>query len=141
MLVERWREYRCHACVGLRQKILNDDFLNVPVAIVKIRQREQRSDTFDACRADADQYAGGEWNSCLACEPDGLETCGGLLVRRAEMRTTALAQTIGSAFEHDALRDRHLAQCRNIGCGKQPGIEMREQTGFFINRARGLRKI
>ena len=46
-----------HAGVGLGAEILDDDFLDVAVALVQVAQRQQRLDALAPGLADADQDA------------------------------------------------------------------------------------
>ena len=45
------------------------------------------------------------------------------------------------AFQHHALRDRHLAQCCQIGLVEQARIDVRQQAGLIENQTGGLGEI
>ena len=55
--------------------------------------------------------------------------------------TAALAQPLGRAFEHDAHRDRRLAQAREVGRVHQAGIEVRQQAGLLEDQRAHRREI
>ena len=84
-----------HARPGLGAEILDDDLLQVAVAVVQVAQRQQRLDALAPGLADADQDAGGERHRRLAGGADGLEPQRRVLVGRAEMRPAAAAQPLG----------------------------------------------
>ena len=130
-----------HARAGLGPEILDDDFLDVPVSFVQIADRQQRLHALGPRLADADQDAGGERHALLAGEPDGFEPHRRVLVGRSEMRAAALAQASRYALQHDALRNRHLAQRRNLIRVEHAWIDVRQEAGLLEHRAGGLREI
>src|SRR5438067_2007580 len=67
-------------------EILDDDFLDVAVAIVEFAYREQAFDAFAPRFAGADQDAGGEWHACLAGQAQGFEAHMRILVGRSIVR-------------------------------------------------------
>ena len=136
MLFERRRGGIRHARSGLRPEVLDDDLLNVTVAIVEIPQREQRFDALRARLADADQHATRKGHVRFAREPDGLKAGRRSLVGRTVMRSAALAQTLCRAFEHDPLGRGNPAQRGDVGSIEQPGINVRQQPRLFKYRAR-----
>src|SRR5438552_12842508 len=87
-----------HARAWLCAEILDDDFLDVTVALVQLAQGEQRLDALAAGLADADQDAGGERYRHLAGRGDAVEPARRLLVGRAEMRPAAAPQAFCGAF-------------------------------------------
>ena len=56
------------------------------------------------------------------------------------MRAALLHQTRRSALQHDALRDRHLAQGRKIGGVEQARIGVRQEPGFLEDEAAPSRR-
>jgi hypothetical protein len=87
--------------------------------------------------ADPDQDTSGEWNRLLAGQPDGLEPHGGILVRGTEVRAAAFTQPLRCALQHDALRDRHAAQCGNLRGVEYAWIDVRQQSGLRKDSACG----
>ena len=77
---------RRHAGLGLGAEILDDDFLDVPVALVEVAQRQHRLDALYPCLADADQDPRGERHRRFTRRLDALEAARRGLVGRAEMR-------------------------------------------------------
>src|ERR1700687_2654768 len=57
------------------------------------------------------------------------------------MRSATLAQTLGGAFEHQPLRNRHFAKLGNIRSIENAGIDVRKQSGLFEDCARSFCKI
>src|SRR6478672_10392561 len=106
MLGERGRKSPGHAGPGLRPEVLDDDLLDVAVAIVKLAQCKKRLDAFGARLSDADEDAARERDGRLTGKPDGCKACGRRLVRRTVMRSAALAEAFRGAFQHDPLRNR-----------------------------------
>ncbi len=136
MIFERGRGRPGHARSGLRPEVLDDNLLNVTIAVVEFPQGQERLDALGARLADADQHTSGEGHARFAREPDGLEARRGPLVGRPMMRSAALAQTLCRAFEHDPLRNGNLAQHCDVGSIENPGINVRQQPRLFKYRAR-----
>jgi hypothetical protein len=61
---------------------------------VKIAERQQGFDTLVPRFADSDQDAGRERDALLPGRPDRGEARGGVLIRRSEMRSGALTDTV-----------------------------------------------
>ncbi len=61
-----WLRPTAHGNFGLDSKILNDDFLNVPIALVQIANRQQRVHSIFHRLANPNQNAGGERHSLLS---------------------------------------------------------------------------
>ncbi len=122
---------RGHARLGLGAEILDDDFLDVAVALVQIAQRQQRLDALGPGLADADQDARGERHRRLAGRGDAVEPPARHFVRRAEMRPAAPAQPLAGALQHDPLRYRDRAQPVELLAGHHTGVEVRQEAGFF----------
>ena len=76
-----------HARAGLGAEVLDDDFLDVAVALVQVaRCASSALDALGARLADADQDAGGERHAQLAGRRDRRQPHRRQLVGRAEMR-------------------------------------------------------
>ena len=140
-LVERRLRRIGHARVCFGAEILDDDFLQVAVRAMQVAQRDKRLDPFRAGLADADQDAGSERHLGLACGFQRREPERRNLVGRAEVRPAALAETLGRRLEHDAHRDRRLAQLREIRRVHQAGIEVRQQAGLLEDQRAHCRQI
>ena len=119
-----------HTGSWLGPEILDNDLLQVPVALVQVAQRHQRLYALMASLADADQDAGGERHRRLAGRADCIEAQRRVLIGRAEMRPAAAAQPLGGALEHDPLRHRYGTQPLDIGSGHDSGVEMRQEPGL-----------
>src|SRR5262249_47085946 len=130
-----------HTGCGLRPKILNDDFLYVPVSVVERAQRQQRIDSLLAGFPDADQNARGERHALLAGRVDARQPRLRMLVGRAMVGAAALAQPLGYGFEHEALGEGDGAQRGHVGWRQMARIEVWKQSGLLVDRARGLRQI
>ena len=70
-----------HLRAGFGTEILDDDFLDVAVALVQRAQRQQRFDPLAPGFADADQDAAGERHGGFACRSDCREPSRRMLVR------------------------------------------------------------
>ncbi len=132
---------RRHARAGLGPEILDDDFLDVAVALVEIAQRQQRLDALDPGLADADEDPRGERHRRLAGRRDRREPPRRRLVGRAEMRPAAARQALGGAFQHDPLRHRDRAQPLDLVPAHDAGIEMRQEPGFLQHQRRHFGEI
>ena len=141
MLVERRLGRINHPRAGLGAEVLDDDFLDVAVARMKVADREQRRNAFDPGLADADQQSGGEWHGGAPGRRDGRKPHGRMLVGRAEMRPAALRQPFGRRLQHDALRHRHLAQAAQPRFIHHAGIEVRQQAGLLEHQPRAFFEI
>ena len=129
---------RCvrHAGVRLGTEILDDDLLDVPIALVQIAQRQQCFDALASRLADPDQDAGGERDFGLAGCRDGGEPHGRHLVGRAEMGTALLRQTLRGGLQHDPLRHRDPAQTLHVVEAHDAGIEVGQEPGLLEHQLR-----
>ena len=93
-----------HRRSRLREEVLDDDFLDVPVPRVARRDGAQRVDPLRARLADAHEDPGREGHArtagCVECR----ETAFGCLVGRAVVGPAGLAETSGKGLEHHPLR-------------------------------------
>ena len=119
-----------HARIRFGAEILDDDFLNVAVALMQIANCLQSINTFRARFADADEDAGGKRDFQFAREPQHFETRRRMFVGRTKMWPAFFAQALGRAFQHQALRRTHLAQPRHIIARHHAGVHMRQQCCF-----------
>src|ERR1700691_3609308 len=103
MVVETWLGVTRHLGAGLSAKVLNDDFLQMPKSLVHGPPLEQSGDALLAGFADADEDPGRERNGRFAGSANDFETHGGMLVRRAEMRTAARAKSFRRTLQHQTL--------------------------------------
>src|ERR1700691_3128583 len=104
MIVETGLGVVRHFGARLGAKILNDDFLQVPKSLVQGPQLEQSGEALLAGLADADEDPGRERNGSFAGSANDFETHGGMLIRRAEMRTAACAKQLRRTLDHQTLR-------------------------------------
>ena len=99
---------------GFRAEVLDDDLLDVPVALVEIADREQRLDALRVGLADADENARGEGDRQLAGERDGPEAPSRHLVGGAVVGEARAEQPLRGRLEHDAHADVDLAERREV---------------------------
>src|SRR3954467_10630081 len=57
------------------------------------------------------------------------------------MRSAARRKARRCGLQHDALRDRDLAQARNVPGAHQPRVEVRQEAGLFEHDARYLGEV
>ena len=120
-----------HLRARLRPEVLDDELLDVAIAIVEVAQRQERLDTLPPRLSDADEDARGERHRQLAGEPDRLDAGRRVLIGGAVVHPALLQQAWREALQHDPLRDRHLAQGRDVVGGHHARIHVREQSGLF----------
>ncbi len=121
-----------HPGPRLGPEILDDDFLDVAVAVVEIAQRQQRLDAFAPGFADADQDAGGERHRRFAGHRGSFR---GALPDPCRASRNAgpprWRKPLGCAFQHDPLRrPRPCAAASMSARVIMPGVQMRQQPGF-----------
>src|SRR6202789_4445887 len=131
MIVETWLGVIRHLGAGLGAKVLNDDFLQVPILFVQGPQLEQSGEALTARFADADENAGGKRNRRFAGSANDFETLGGMLIRRAEMRAATRAKPLRRTLQHQALRHGNAAQRRKFAGAHDSGIKVRKEAGFL----------
>ena len=131
LLLERGLGRAGHPGAGLGAEILDDHFLDVPVALVEIADGEQRLDALEARLADADQDSRGEGHAGATSGVDRRKPRRGMLVGGAEMRAATPRKPLGSRFQHDALRCRNAAQPPYPSLVHEAGVEMRQQSRLF----------
>ena len=129
-VVERGLGGAGHAGPGLGAEILDDDFLQMAVAGMQVAQHEQREDAFAPGLADADQDAAGERHTLAAGRFDHRNADRRVLVGGAEMRPARLGEPGRGVFQHDALRDAHAPQRRDLRFSGNSGIDVRQQPGL-----------
>ena len=130
-----------HGGAGLGAEALDDDLLDVAVAQVQLAQRQQGIDALFSRLANADQQPGRERHLRLTSPRDGLEAHGRALVGRTEMCPAALAEPLGRAFQHDALRHRDLAQRADLLRGEHARIDVRQQRRLAEHQGAHLGEI
>ena len=111
------------------------------MALVELAQREQRLDALGSGFADADQDPRGERHRRLTGCFHALETARRRLVGRAEMRTAALRESLGHAFEHQPLRGAHSPQCAQVVPAQQAWIHVRQETGPLEHEPGAARQV
>ena len=140
-LVERRLRVGGHLRVRLGPEVLDDHLLDVPVALVQAGDRPKGLDPLRSRLADPDQDPGRERNRQLAREANRLQPCGGALVGRAEVRTTALGEPVGDRLEHEALRGGHLAQPGELVACHHTGVCVRKEAGLVEHEAAHAREV
>src|ERR1700678_36415 len=104
MIVETWLGVIRHLGAGLGAKVLNDDFLQVPILFVQGPQLEQSGEALTARFADADENAGGKRNRRFAGGANDFETPGGIVYRASEMEAPTARKPARPTLQHQALR-------------------------------------
>src|ERR1700728_3026699 len=141
MVAETWLGVTRHLGAGLSAKVLNDDFLEVSISFVQSSELEQSGEALPAGFADADEDAGRERNGRFAGSANDFETHGGMLIRRAEMRTAARAKSFRRTLQHQTLRHGNTPQRRKFAGAHDPGIKVREEAGFLRYQCRHLSEV
>ncbi len=106
--IKRRLGFRRQFRVRLGPEILNDDFLDMSVAGVKIGNGNQTVETLGAGFSDADQDSGGEGDRQFAGHANIFEPDGGMFVGRAVMHLSFFAQPCARGLQHDALAHRDI---------------------------------
>ena len=105
-----------HQGARLREEVLDDHLLDVPKAIMRLGDGDQRLDPIHPALTDTDQQTGGEGDLKL---PGCLE--GGEPTLRCLVRGEAMGVEIAAeALEHHPLARRHRPQGRLARCGAGP---------------------
>jgi len=124
----RWAGRRgTHRRARLRQEVLDENLLHVPVPVVAAGDRLQRLDPVGLALADADEDAGGEGDLQPPGRLEGGQPPLGRLVGRPPGRGQVGAQRL----EHHSLRRRHLAQPRERRLVERARVGVRQQAGLL----------
>jgi flavin reductase (DIM6/NTAB) family NADH-FMN oxidoreductase RutF len=119
-----------HGNAGFGAKILDDDFLYVPVTPVQIEDGQQRIDAVRHGFADADQQSGGEGNALLPGFLNGAQALGGKLIGGVVVGRAGVQQFPIGGFEHETHAGRNGGKAGDPFGAEQSGIGMRQQGGF-----------
>ena len=126
-----------HARAGLGAEVLDDDLLDVAVALVDVADGQQRLDALGPRLADADQDAGGERHARAA---GGLQ--GGEAHAPAPCRASRSAGRRARDSRSDAVSSMMPCETDTLRRRAQPGlvhhagIEMRQQAGLAQHQRR-----
>ena len=120
-----------HGRAGLRQEVLDDDLLHVPVAGVRGGDGAQGGQLVGPRVADADEDAGREGDGQLAGELQGGQAPRRHLVGRAPVGV----EVLGQGLEHHALAGRHRAQRGQLAGIERTGVGVGEQAGLLQDEA------
>ncbi len=135
-----------HAGAGLGAEILDDDFLDVAVAVVQIAQGEQRLDALAPRLADADQDAGGERDRRLAgrCDRREARTPGPCRASRNAARRGCRSRSAAVSSmmpcETETVRSRAISarvMTPGLRCGSSP-VSCSTRPPSRRGRERGL---
>ena len=107
----------------VRDEVLQDHLLQMPVLGVHRRERLQRCDPVLLRLADADEDSARERDPQLAGVADRLQAQRRVLRRRALMRDEVVAHRL----QHQPLRRRHLAQPRELLARQRAEVRVRQQ--------------
>src|SRR5262250_669879 len=111
-----------HGNARLAAEVLDDDFLDVPVLLVEIPNRDERLDPLGCRLADPDQDAGREGDRELAGQRNGAKAPGGYLVRCAVVGQPGTEQALRERLEHDAHAYVDLAQRREVALAHEARV-------------------
>ncbi|GIU89260.1 MAG: hypothetical protein KatS3mg010_0359 [Acidimicrobiia bacterium] len=140
-LVGRARLRAVHRGTRLRQEVLDDDLLHVPVAFVRGGDREQRVEPFFARLADADEDARRERDTR---PPRGLErrepSLRGL-VGGAVVRTSRFAEARRERLDHHPLRRADRAQALDLRLRQRACVRVGEQARLVEHELRGRHEV
>ncbi len=129
-LLRRARVGAVHRGAELRQEVLHDHLLHVPVLAVRVGDRDERIDAFLACLADADEDARRERHARLAGGGERREAARGGLVGRAVVGSAGLAEARRQRLDHHSLRRADRAQPLQLGAGERARVRVGEQAGL-----------
>ena len=119
-----------HGRARLRQEVLDDDLLHVPVAGVRGGDGAEGGQLVGPGVADADEDAGGEGDGQLAGEVQGGQAPRRHLVGRAPVGV----EVLGQRLDHHALAGRHRAQRGQLAGVERAGVGVGEQAGLLQRR-------
>ena len=109
--------------------------------ILQIADGEQRLDAFAPGLADPDEDPGGERHRQLARPLQRGQPYLGVLVRRAVVRPSLLAQPAGRRLEHDPRGHRDLAEPRQLLARHHPGVDVGQKAGLLVHPPCGVHQV
>ena len=112
----------------VRDEVLQDQLLDVPVARVHVGERFQRGDALVLALADANEDAAGERDLQLAGRFDHLQAPCRVLAGRPGVH--GAHEALGDRLEHEALRGAHLAQARKLLAREHAEVGVRQQPAL-----------
>jgi hypothetical protein len=112
----------------VRHEVLEDDLLQMAMALMQGRERFQRFDPLLLRLADADEDAAREGNFQLAGGFDGCEALSRMLGRRAGV--DRVHQALGDRLEHQALGSGHFAESGEILAVEDADVRVRKQAAL-----------
>ena len=121
-----------HPGARLRQEVLHDHLLHVPVLEVRVANREQRIDAVLTRLAEPDQDAGGERDAQSARSVERRESPRRHLVGRTAMARQVVAQRL----EHHPLAGRHLGQEAQLVLVERARVGVRQEAGLVEHQLR-----
>ncbi len=117
-----------HRDFRLGAKILDDDFLDVAVTLVRVANCSDTLRALDDRFADTEQDAGRERDLQRAGVVYHLNTQRGIFVRRRLMNATARAKPRRDTLEHQAHAGVERTQRAHLIDGHQAGVGVRQQS-------------
>ena len=136
VLLEARFGVRSHARSRLGAEVLNDDLLQLAVALVQGSQLFERGDPLGAGLADPDQDPARERNPQLAGELDRLQPARGLLVRRGPVGTAPGREPLRCRLQHDPHRRGDRPERDQVLPAHHAGIQVRQQPGLLEHELR-----
>ena len=122
VLVQRRLGRIGHARAGLGAEVLDDDFLDVAVALVDVADGQQRLDALGARLADADQEPVVNGTRARPAASSVARRTAGVLSGEPKCGPPRSRQRVGRRLQHDALRDGDLRSRRSQPSSMTPGL-------------------
>ena len=122
-----------HERAGLGAEVLNNHFLNVPITLVQAPDMLKIAQPFLSRFTNAHQQSCCHRYAKSPCPREGQPSAEGVLVGRAKMRATALAQPLRAAFQHQPHGGRHRAELTQLATTERARVDVRQQTRLVKN--------
>ncbi len=127
-----------HRRTRFGQEVLDDHFLHVAVALVRVADGDERVEPLGARLADPHEDPGGERDRGAAGGLERGQPAFGCLVGRSRVRAAGFREPGRERLDHHSLRRRHRAEPFQLLPRQGARVGMREEPGLLQHRrARG----
>ena len=130
-----------HWDIRLGAEILDDNFLDMAVAAMKIANSQKGVDSFLPCFADANQNARRKWNAEFPGLFHRAQAHGWFFIRRIVMGTTGEHEPLADIFQHQPHAYIDLSQPPQVSLSHHAGIGVRQKFGFFQDGLASFMKV
>ena len=130
-----------HQGVRFSPEILNNDLLDMAIGLIGVTQRQERLQSLVAGFTDTYQDARGKRYGCFTRQPQSFKPTGRHFVRRSVMGHALFCQPVRRALEHNAHRQRDLAELCELVGRQQARIQVREEPCFIKDELRHIFQI